>query len=245
MRRLGTLLIMLAIAGSAVGQNMNYLPSKVGSNQILTYTQFALSYNEKHEQPDWVAYELTGEEAATDRDRCNCFDADAAVTTGSASLEDYKGSGFDRGHMSPAADNNMSVQANKESFLLSNMSPQLSAFNSGIWADIEKWVRIQAEEYDTVWVATGPLFANNMGSIGPNEVTVPGYYYKVVLRRKAGKYYAIGFLLPHFYAIEDLRTYIVSVNVIESLTRIDFFSGLPDKLEENVERNVSASHWRF
>jgi len=222
-----------------------HIPAKVGSNQVLAYTQFTISYNETHEQPDWVAYELTAEEVSSEQDRCNCFAADRTVTTGSASPDDYKNSGFDRGHLSPAADNNLSEQTNRESFLLSNMSPQLSSFNSGIWGDLEHWVRNQTENYDTVWVVTGPVFHNNMGTIGLNKVTIPGYYYKVLLRREKGKYYAIGFLLPHFYSIGTLKDFAVNVNIIESLTGLDFFPTLPDSIENSVENQRAFTRWKF
>ncbi len=118
-------ILLILFSFSALAQ-FNFLPDTVDNHQILTYTQFTLSYNEEHEQADWVAYELTGEEAEMVRTRCNCFRSDHDVTTGSASGSDYSSTGFDRGHLCPAADNNMSDIANRESFLFSNMSPQKS-----------------------------------------------------------------------------------------------------------------------
>jgi endonuclease G len=239
------LFALVLLGHTLCAQPFDWLPAPVGANQVLTYTQFTLSYNEEHEQPDWVAYELTAEESEAQLSRCDCFAADRSVTTGSASLNDYKNSGFDRGHLSPAADNNMSDQANRESFLLSNMSPQLSSFNSGIWAELEEWVRVQALHYDTVWVVTGPVFHNSLRTIGANKVTVPGYFYKVLLRREAGKYYAIGFLMPHFYSIGTLKDFAVKVDLIESLTGLDFFPALPDSIENSEESRLSFRRWQF
>ena len=162
------LITLLTFCIDIIAQDLDYHPYKVGDNQILEYTQFSLSYNEQHEQADWVSYELTAEEVAAKLDRCDCFNTDDNVATGSSSEKDYSSTGFDKGHLCPAADNNISEQANKESFLMSNMSPQLPQFNRGIWADLESWVRKQATEYQKLYVVTGPVFVNNLGRVSGN-----------------------------------------------------------------------------
>jgi endonuclease G len=143
-------LLSVLFSCSIVAQTFNYLPEDVNGHQKLIYTQFTLSYNEEYEQPEWVAYELTESEVAMSRDRCDCFAKDDKVTTKSATESDYRSTGFDKGYLCPAADNNMSEQANRESFLMSNMSPQLPSFNRGIWADLESWVRERAEIHGTI-----------------------------------------------------------------------------------------------
>ena len=238
-------LLYLVLSTIAVAQAFNYLPVDVSGHQKLFYTQFTLSYNEEHEQPDWVAYELTDTEAAMSRDRCNCFAKDDLVITGSASTADYTSTGFDKGHLCPAADNNMSDDANRESFLMSNMSPQLPSFNRGIWAELESWVRDQAEIHDTVYVVTGPVFANNLGSIGGNEVTIPGYFYKTVLRFEGTKIKTIGFLLPHIGATGNLKDYVVPVNTIETLTGLDFYPELSSSEENKIESQYETGVWGF
>lgn len=176
-------LVFIFLYSHASAQNFDYLPAKVGNNQILSYTQFTLSYNEDHEQADWVAYQLTKDEIQHNMDRCNCFEDDNAVTSQSAGDSDYISTGFDRGHLSPSADNKMSAKANRESFLFSNMSPQLPSFNQGIWADLEDWVRNKVMEYDTVYVVTGPVFINNLFTgpkspqcLCPRQASLPHHY---------------------------------------------------------------------
>ncbi|XOV92160.1 MAG: DNA/RNA non-specific endonuclease [Bacteroidota bacterium] len=243
MKNLILLSVILPFAGMA--QNFDYLPAPVGNHQILTYSQFTVSYNEEHEQADWVAYELTKAEAEMDRDRCDCFARDTNVSTGSAVDGDYSSTGFDRGHLSPAADNNASAQANEESFLFSNMSPQLPYFNREVWVKLESWVRQKAIDLGTVYVTTGPIFVNNLGKIGNNEVTIPGYYYKVLLTfRDNGNPSLIGFLLPHVLpASADFRDFVVPVNTIETLTGLDFFPALDNNVEGRNEATVSNNFW--
>jgi len=238
-------LISVLLACNVTAQTFSYLPAETNGHQKLTYTQFTLSYNEEHEQPDWVAYELTQDEATMNRERCDCFAKDDNVTTGSATESDYQSTGFDKGHLSPAADNNMSEQANRESFLMSNMSPQLPSFNRGIWAELESWVRAQAILHNTIYVVTGPVFLNNLGAIGANKVTIPGYFFKTLLRFDGDKAKSIGFLLPQVGATGNIEDYVVPVNTLESLTGIDFFPELSNSVENRVESQYELRRWGF
>ncbi|SDP84244.1 DNA/RNA non-specific endonuclease [Desulforhopalus singaporensis] len=237
--------IVILFFGVENGAAFNYLPLSPEGSQTITYTQFTLSYNEEHEQPNWVAYEITVEEVAMQRDRCDCFEKDDAVLGKSATKADYRSSGFDRGHMCPAAVNNMSEEANRESFLMSNMSPQLPSFNRGIWADLEAWVRNQVEIYGILYVVTGPVFKGVLGAIGDNEVTIPGYFYKVLLRFDDSKPRTIAFLLPHVGATGEIKDYVVPVNTIETLTGLDFFPSLENSIENRVEAQYQLKKWGF
>ena len=241
LRFLSLSISILIIQGIAFSQEFNYLPATVEGNQIITYTQFSLSYNEAN----WVAYELTKEEVEMTEDRCDCFRMDRQVTTKSAVSSDYKNTGFDLGHLSPAADNNMSPKANKESFKMSNISPQLPSFNRGIWKSLEDSVRKMAIANQTVYVVTGPVFINNLGSIGKNEVTIPGYYFKVLLKREGESIKTIAFLLPHVGAVGEISDYIVTVNSVETLTGIDFFPELKKSIENRVESQYEPNNWGF
>ncbi len=235
-------ILLILFSFSALAQ-FNFLPDTVDNHQILTYTQFTLSYNEEHEQAEWVAYELTKEEVLMNVTRCDCFATDHDVTTVSAVRSDYLNTGFERGHLSPSEDNQMSDDVNEESFLFSNMSPQLKSLNNGIWKKLEKWVRDQALEFDTVYVVTGPVFINNLGSIGPNNVTIPGYFYKTLLRfNDAGKAKAIAFLIPHVGAVGELKDYVASVNTIETLTGLEFYPALDDN-ENLIESKQATTQW--
>lgn len=220
------------------------LPAPVPGEQIIKHTGYTLSYNEEYEQPSYVAYELTAKEVDGGYDRADSFKADPAVKTGSATLADYKGSGYDRGHMAPAADFKWSEEAMSDTFYLSNMSPQVGAFNRGIWADLESAVRTMAYENGSVYVVTGPVLTDGpYETIGENKVAVPKRYYKVILDYTDPEIKAIGFVLPNASKTGELSDYVLTVNEVEEITGLDFFPALPDEVEEIIEGNVDLSLW--
>jgi endonuclease G len=179
-----------------VGKDLE-LPAVKKSEQVIRHAGYSFVYNETYEQAAWVAYELTEKETVKQYDRTDKFIPDPAVSTGSATDADYSGSGYDRGHLAPAADMGWSSTTMAESFYFSNMSPQVPGFNRGIWKRLEEQVRSWAIEYDTVYVVTGPVLKGNMGSIGPNKVAVPNYYYKVILDMHSKPHQAIGFVMEN------------------------------------------------
>jgi DNA/RNA endonuclease G (NUC1) len=161
------------------------LPFCADPSKIEYYTGFALLYSEEHEQAAWVAYLLTDDEVRGTIERTDDFRSDPNIDTDSASIDDYSGSGFDHGHLAPAADIKWSDIAMSESFYLSNMSPQQPGFNRGIWKRLEEWVRDQAEANGEVYIVTGPVLTDGpYEEIGPNGVDIPKRYYKVILDYK-------------------------------------------------------------
>jgi endonuclease G len=212
--------------------------------EIIKHTYYTLSYSEENEQPFWVFYRLTPNFLNSSIDRTDDFRSDPSVSTGSATLEDYKGSGYDRGHLCPAADMKLNDTSISESFLLSNMSPQDPSFNRGIWSKLESVVRSWCVEEDTIYVVTGPVFKNNIGTIGVNQVTVPGYYYKAILDI-TGEKKMIGLVLPNAKSSANLESFVITIDSLESLTKIDFFPGLPDNIEKNLESKSEKAKWDF
>jgi endonuclease G len=210
--------------------------------EIIKHTYYTLSYSEENEQAYWVYYVLTPELINGNQSRTDDFRADPSVSTGSATLADYKGSGYDRGHLCPAGDMTLNKTSMSESFYLSNMSPQLASFNRGIWSTMESQVREWTLKYSKLYVVTGPIFKDNIGVIGEDKVTVPGYYYKVLFD---GKDKMIGFILPNAKGTNSIESYVVSVDSIESLTGIDFFPELSDQLENQIEGSINTANWTF
>lgn len=239
-----SLLLLFLISGFSPPK-FNYLPAQVGDHQIISYSQFTLSYNEEHEQADWVAYKLTRKEVKKKRERCDCFRMDKKIITESASSNDYRLSGYDRGHLSPAGDNNKSKKSNRESFLMSNMSPQLPGFNRGIWRTLEEWIRYTAVQCGSLYIVTGPIFKDNLDTIGKNSVTVPGYYYKVILKDDGNRYNALAFIIPHKTTSSNIESWIVTVDSVEQLSGLNFFPNLDDNLEDEVESKVNIKAWNF
>jgi len=241
MKRLLYLIISLT---HSVLLAQDYLPTST-SNQVINHAHYSLSYSEAHEQAEWVYYELTSYEASNAQyKRSNNFRSDAKVKTRSASLADYKGSGYDRGHLAPAGDMAFSGAAMSESFYMSNMSPQHPSFNRGIWKQLESLVRAWAVEKSVLYVATGAILENGLRSIGPNGVTIPRYYYKALLDydESNGNYTAIAFILPNQKGQKALQDYVVSIDILEIRTGIDFYSQLSDKIENAIEAEYDLNH---
>jgi endonuclease G, mitochondrial len=213
--------------------------------EVVEFKAFSLGYHEQHEQAAWVAYRLLAQGNAPRHTRQDRFRADGRVSTGSATPEDYANSGYDRGHLAPAADFSTDQQALKETFYMSNMSPQVPAFNRGIWSKLENQVRAWAETEGDLWVVTGPVLHNqkNLEKIGANQISVPLYYYKVILDAREPELKMIGFVLPNEGSGKDLRSFVLTVDSIEALTGLDFFPMLPDELEERLESQHAPLLW--
>lgn len=193
---------------------------------ILTQQDFVTGYSTSLRLPIWVAYKLRGEKASQSAPRRNCFRRDIRLTDAQASLcNDYYRSGFDRGHMGPRADfdtydeNDESVM---NSFLLSNIAPQLHGFNAGIWLFAEQMVRDLSVNYSHVYVISGSIFDEDADGRRDEDssvtrwlkndsdsVAIPTHYYKIIVRcdtnKKAyhkvagcdGRLDVISFILPH------------------------------------------------
>lgn len=223
------------------------LPAYSKTDIVVQHTGYTLCYSEEDEQPYWVAYVLTADEVFSDNaQRADNFHEDPSIPTGSATLADYKGSGYDRGHMIPAADLKWSEQAMDDSFFMSNMSPQTGALNRGVWADLESVVRTFAAQNQAICVVTGPVLTDGpYKKIGDNEVSVPNYYFKAILDYTDPEHKAIGFLLANEGSKEDLESFAVTIDELEELTGLDFFPRLPDDEEKALESSFDVSLWDF
>lgn len=236
------LLITLSIA--FIGINLfsqSFLPKSKG--EIVKHTYYTLSYSEANEQVEWVYYELIPSIISGETSRTDDFRSDPLVSTGSAELSDYKGSGYDRGHLCPAAAMKINHVAMSETFYLSNMSPQAASFNRGRWKELEAKVRTWAYKEEILYVVSGPVFRNNIGTIGTNKVTIPGYYYKVIYSPQNNQ--MIAFIMPNRKIEESLSGFVVTVDSVEALTGIDFFEAMEDIQEASLENKVNKEHWSF
>jgi endonuclease G len=196
-----------------------YLPSST-TGIVIDHPHFSLSYVEDHEQAEWVAYTLTRERLALPwHDRPDRFEEDPKVPSRSATWYDYRGSGYDRGHLAPAADMAFSAEAIQESFFMSNISPQSHDFNKGIWKELEELTRSWAKKYKKLYVVTGPVLTEKIkGQIGDNEVSIPSYYYKVLLDVSEPEKKGIAFVLPNQISYDPLYEYAVTIDEVEEMT---------------------------
>lgn len=226
-------------------QNINLLPVSK-SNQIITHKYITLSYVEKCEQPDWVFYMVCKTHFASEIERTNKFISDPLVKTKSALPSDYTKSGYDKGHLCPAADMSFNDTAMKECFYMSNMSPQLPGFNRGIWKELETKVREWAKEKDTLYIVTGPILTEFSDTIGTtNKIPVPKYFYKIIFKYNGTNSSAIAFIIPNTSSDKPLSTYVTTIDEVEKQTHIDFFSAIPDEIENTIERQLNQTNWIY
>jgi endonuclease G len=212
------LLVLLMLCGT-LGYTQD-LPRLINlDDQIIYHTAYTLSYNETHEQPNWVKYMVTKVELENKvAKRKNNFKEDVTILTGSATLLDYKSSGYDRGHLAPAATFIDSQKEMDESFYMSNMSPQHPSFNRGVWKRLEEYERKMAMEKDTVYVICGPILIEGLKTIGPNEVSVPELYFKIIYYND----WMMCFILKNEKSSEPLYMFKQPLEVLERMSMIDF-----------------------
>lgn len=224
-------------------ENFIFLPSNTG--EIIEHDYYTLSYSEEHEQAEWVAYELHERYTNGKSKRKDNFREDDLINTGSASLADYKASGYDRGHLLPAADMKFSDKAMSQTFFMSNMSPQHPKLNRVRWKQLEEQVRDWVEKDKHYYVITGPVLTNvSKKKLGENEVSIPTQYYKIIFDYTEPSIKMIGFLMPNEECPKDVIDYAVSIDSIEKVTGLDFFLDLPDTMEEELESVVDAKKWK-
>lgn len=212
--------------------------------QILKRTGYVASYNKTTLLPNWVAWHLTAERTEGSAKRSGVdFTEDTEVPEPRATDWDYYNSGYDRGHMCPAADNKWSKKAMEESFLFTNMCPQNGNLNRGDWNEMEMACRKWAKKYGDLYIVCGPiLYKGKHKTIGKNKVVVPEAFFKVVLRTGDDPQ-AIGFIYKNTSGNRPKDSYVNTVDEVERITGIDFFPSLPDNVEKNVEATADIANW--
>lgn len=205
---------------------------------------YILSYNPATRLPVWVAWHLTADHTDGAHSRNGLkFAEDEEVPEPRATNMDYVNSGYDRGHICPSGDNRWSREAQVQSFLYTNCCPQLHNLNTGDWRELEEKCRVWARQYGEIYIVSGPLLFNKKHkTIGKNRVVVPEAFYKVVLCLQ-GTPKAIGFIYRNEANNKRMSSYVNTVDDVERLTGLDFFSALPDNVEQKVEATADLGDW--
>ncbi|QNM85639.1 DNA/RNA non-specific endonuclease [Polaribacter pectinis] len=224
--------------------NFNFLPTST-TGVVVKHNGYSLSYSEKHEQAEWIAYSLDKKDIVYTNRKRPYFNEDPKVKTKSADWRSYKNSGYDRGHLCPAGDRRLTLDGYNETFLTSNISPQNHEFNAGIWNKLEQKTRYWAKKYNHLYVVTGGILENNLPTIGKDKVSVPNQFYKILLDYTEPEIKAIAFLLPHKESNKPLNNFVISIDELEEKTGIDFFPNLPDNIENKLEASSNYKNWSF
>lgn len=214
-----------------------------GASREKVYEGFRLSFNPETKVPDWVAWELLRNECDGDITRSNRFHSDYSVP-GCPESSDYTRSGYDRGHMCPAADQKWSSQAMSDCFFMTNMAPQKHELNNGAWKTLEEKERLWALRDSALVIVAGPVFfSQHPKRIGEARVAVPDAFFKVILSPYTVPPRAIGFVYDNARCPGNMKDYATSVDKVEALTGLDFFYELPDSIEDEIEGYFNFNDW--
>ncbi len=211
--------------------------------QLIRHTGYTVSYNSIWRLPNWVGYELTRQETRGKENRSDRFIADPLARGAIATNSDYTRSGYDKGHMAPAADMKWDAQVMKESFYFTNICPQHPELNRRRWKDLEEKIRDWAIADSAIIIVCGPIVNDQPRTLGKNKVAVPQKFFKVILSPYLTSPKAIAFLFDNQRSVDPLRSYVVTVDSIERLTGLDFFAPLPDELEDRIEARADCLQW--
>ncbi len=204
---------------------------------------FALGYSHKYRQAIWICYTLKKENLLREKvKRRNKFQADPAITVRPVTPKDYSRTGYDRGHLAPAADMIYSFDAMLHSFFMSNICPQLPGCNRGIWKRIEKQARNWAINEEKLYIITGPIFGEKKKMLGKTDIPIPSAFYKIILDMTPPMK-MIAFVTPNQPSKKRVNSFVTTVDHIEELTGFDFFSGMDDTLETKLESEANYDHW--
>jgi endonuclease G len=230
----------------------NYLGATSVSDSLLpsnhkgytiAHNYYTISYSEADKQAEWAAYYLTPASISGTQKRASKFMPDPLLQA-PVKPSAYIKTGYDRGHLCPAADMKLNGASMTESFYMSNMSPQVPSFNRGIWSKLEDKVREWALEKNGVYVVTGPLLNKSCGTIA-DAITVPCSFYKIIFKQTPHGAEAIAFILSNAGSSLPLKQFVVTIDYLESLTGIDFFASLSDTEEEKFESVVLTNNWQW
>lgn len=233
------------------------LPEMKAGEELIEHSAMMMVYDEKHEQAKWVVHMITPDIEKGVVTRTNDFREDPLVKTGSSVEADYflkemlpdstykyDGFGYDRGHLAASADFRWSTAALSESYFYSNMAPMVAELNREGWSELEDMLRKYViENKCTLIVVTGGVLNMDLKRIerGVNKVSIPDDFYKVVFDISNNK--AIGFVMPNRRIEYPVVSYTKPVDEVEQMTGIDFFAGLDDKIENEIEKQNDPLMW--
>lgn len=209
----------------------------------VSYKGMEISFNSELHIPNWVAWELTRDETSGDEPRYNKFMTDTDID-GCPSPGDYSYSGYDRGHMAPAGDMKWDSEAMRQTFFLTNICPQAKALNTGAWKRLEEKCRLWAQADSAIYIVCGPVPGDApLEYIGNTRVAVPARFFKVIVSPYANPPRGIGFIMPNSRVEGGMQKAAVSIDEVEAVTGFDFFSALPDSIENMVESQCRFNRW--
>jgi endonuclease G len=220
-------------------------PRGPGNVRVLANFGYVVGYSDALGNPVWAAYRAPDSEPVTAPPRPGEFTLDLRSA---ARIEpaDYAGSGFDRGHLAPnfIIATRYGRRAQEETFLMTNITPQRHALNSGLWRELEQRIAASySARFGEVWVVAGPVFGAQPPRLR-RRVAVPEACYMILLDESVGRVRATAYLFPQEAPPAGrLDDYLVSIDELERRTGLDFFPELPDDAEAALESRRAERPW--
>lgn len=223
------------------------IPSASAQYNFLKNEAYLVGYDESNHNPAWVAFRLFENDIEAISPRPDRFQSDSR-TLSKVSPDDYKNTGYDRGHMAPnyAIARCYGKNAQIETFLMSNIVPQLPKLNREIWKFLEhREIKRMAQRLGEIWIITGPIYYNDSESYLPSKIRIPDAFYNIVIDEIEGKgLRALAFIIPQKATGKNsLTQYLTSIDHIEYHTGINFFSDLPHDVQNQLEAAISPRIW--
>ncbi|MBF6057720.1 MULTISPECIES: DNA/RNA non-specific endonuclease [Thiomicrorhabdus] len=221
----------------------------MGWSHILRNNGFMLEYSESLKNPLWVTYKVTDKRYVPGQ-RPSGFSQDWRSWS-MVTHQDYTGSGYDRGHMAPnyLIASRYGREAQKQTFLMTNISPQKGSLNQKSWQRLEEVIAndFSAKEGE-FWVVTGPIFSKLPTYLKGGKVAIPQAFYKILIKPQSGNEpaKALAFIFPqNAKANASLLTFVTTIDDVEAQTGIDFFSELDDDIEIPLEATETPAAWQL
>jgi endonuclease G len=216
------------------------------SFRVLINQGYAVGYSDNLANPLWVAYHVRDlAHLPTPAARPDKFETDRR-TAARVAPEDYANSGYDRGHMAPnyAIATRYGAAAQRETFLMANITPQRHALNAGLWKELEQKIATSyPARYAEVWVITGPVFGAAPKKIR-GGVAVPEAFFLIVIDESEGKLRTLAFIVPQEAPTSaNPEHYLTSIDEIQQRTGLNFLSELDDAAEKQVEAQRASRVW--
>ena len=227
------------VARNEVGNYYVTMPYNI-TNETIYYTGMVMSFNKDLHIPNWCAWELRREETIATVPKGERYIYDSNVD-GCAYSEDYKSSGYDRGHMVPQADMRWNQEALRCVSLMTNICPQKHELNNGAWRTLEENCRKWANIDGSIEIICGPIISDIEEYIGTTKVAVPKSYFKVIISTEVLPPRGIGFIMPNEYVNGGMQVCAISIDSVENVTGYDSFPNI--KNEDYIEAQCDFNLW--
>ncbi len=240
-------LIGLFAFSLSFGELPKFLGDPVGhqGDQKLDRRGYTIAYASEFKQARWVSYKLSPNRLGGKVVVVKKFRQDQRLKGKKPEEKDYKGSGYNMGYLVPPKDMKWSGQALNEVYMMSNTTPQKPFFRKLTWTRLEEKVRAWVKKEGELLVITGSVLEWGMQTIGENKVIIPDYFYKIILKKDEKDLKAIAFLAKNERTSKTLKQLVVPIDSIETLTGLDFFPRLDDRLEKIIETEAYPKKWKF